>query len=64
MLNKALLAALSLIILSAGMLTAAETKVEGRIYSSWLLNMTDGADSYNKFALERSYVTAKSKITD
>jgi hypothetical protein len=42
----------------------AETKVEGRIYSTWMLDQTDGKDNYNVFDLGRSYVTAKSKLSD
>ena len=43
---------------------SAETKVEGRIYSSWMLNASKGAESYNTFDLGRSYITVKSKLSD
>lgn len=54
---------------------AVETTVEGRIYSSWWMNMTDTTrmlDStsaidykgWNQFSLDRSYVTIKSKLSD
>ncbi len=64
MLRKVLLTALILAALKAGTSLAADTKLEGRVFGSWSLNMTEGADSYNKFGLERSYITAKSKIGD
>ncbi len=43
---------------------AAETKVEGRIYNNWTLNTTEGANNFNNFDLSRSYLTAKSKLSD
>jgi len=43
---------------------SADTKVEGRIYADWMLNSTRGADNYNTFELGRSYLTAKSKLSD
>ncbi|NLI16082.1 MAG: hypothetical protein GX409_07350 [candidate division Zixibacteria bacterium] len=53
---------------------AVETTVEGRIYSSWWMNLTDTTmthDSatvdlkgWNQFSLDRSYVTIKSKLSD
>jgi hypothetical protein len=53
---------------------AVETTVEGRIYSSWWMNMTDTTMAYdssaidlkgwNQFSLDRSYVTVKSKLSD
>jgi hypothetical protein len=53
---------------------AAETKVEGRIYSSWWMYMNDSTfvedetavdqKGFNQFSLDRSYITLKSKLTD
>ncbi len=43
---------------------AAETTVHGRLYSHWMMDMSDGAGSYNDFALSRAYVTVKSKLSD
>ena len=43
---------------------AAETKVHGRLYSSWMLNTSDSADSENEFGVGRAYVTVKSKLSD
>ncbi len=57
---------------------AAETKVEGRIYGSWSMFLSEGTSrvisngdtSYvdlkgsNQFSLDRSYMTLKSKLTD
>lgn len=43
---------------------AAETKVHGRLYTHWGLDVTSDADGANEFALGRSYVTVKSKLSD
>ena len=43
---------------------AAETKVNGRLYAHWMMDLSDGADSYNEFGLSRAYVTVKSKLSD
>lgn len=54
---------------------AVETTVEGRIYSSWWMNLTDTTmridtnsvmdyKGWNQFSLDRSYVTIKSKLSD
>jgi hypothetical protein len=53
---------------------AAETKVEGRLYGSWWMYMTDTVyvvdgeaidfKGWNQFSLDRSYVTVNSKLTD
>ncbi len=53
-----------LIVLAAIAAFAAETKVEGRIYDTWMLNTSAAANDYNTFSLDRSYVTAKSKLSD
>jgi len=54
-----------------GSIWAAETKVEGRIYSTWSMYLNDtvsveGIDlkGSNQFSLDRSYMTLKSKLTD
>lgn len=66
----------ALIILAAGMLfansaSAAETKVEGRIYATWWMYLNDtvfvnnvNQKGWNQFALDRSYMSMKSKLTD
>ncbi len=56
--------ALSAALLSSASLQAADTKVNGRVYSNWMMDLTDGADSYNEFAVSRAYVTVKSKLSD
>ncbi len=67
--------ALMAVMVIAGTSMAIETTVEGRIYSSWWMNMTDTTmmvDSatavdykgWNQFSLDRSYVTIKSKLSD
>ena len=43
---------------------AAETSVKGTIYADWMLNMTDGADNYNAFTVDRAYFGAESKLSD
>ncbi|MEW6411685.1 MAG: hypothetical protein AB1483_04325 [Candidatus Zixiibacteriota bacterium] len=42
----------------------AETTVGGRIYADWMMDLTDGAESYNVFELSRVYVDVKSKLSD
>ncbi len=64
MLKQFVVSALMMLTVIATASFAAETKVEGRIYSNWTLNTTDGADNYNNFDLGRSYVTVKSKLSD
>ncbi|OGC92414.1 MAG: hypothetical protein A2W25_17070 [candidate division Zixibacteria bacterium RBG_16_53_22] len=56
---------------ATGSIWAAETKVEGRIYSTWSMYLNDtvsvdGVDlkGSNQFSLDRSYMTLKSKLTD
>ncbi|MEA1980144.1 MAG: hypothetical protein U9N54_04135 [candidate division Zixibacteria bacterium] len=44
--------------------SAAETKLNGRLYTNWNLDMTDGAESANSFNVERAYMTIKSKLSD
>jgi len=43
---------------------AADTKVNGRLYAHWMMDLSDGADSFNDFGLSRAYVTVKSKLSD
>ena len=43
---------------------AADTKVNGRLYADWNMDMTDGADNANSFNINRAYVTVKSKLSD
>ena len=52
------------ILLSPIAVNAAETKLEGRIYTGWWLNSGAGGDGYNAFTLDRSYMTANSKLSD
>ena len=57
---------IGLFVLAVGGTTAmaAETTVNGRLYADWMLNMSDGAGSYNKFDITRAYVTVRSKLSD
>ena len=53
---------------------AAETTVEGRIYATWAMRMSEGYTTidgnvvdlkgFSKFSIDRSYVTVKSKLSD
>jgi hypothetical protein len=56
--------ALALLAASFGGANAADTKVNGRLYASWGMDMTDGADNANEFGLDRAYITVKSKLSD
>lgn len=44
--------------------TAADTKVQGRLYANWNIDLTDGAESANSFNIKRAYVTIKSKLSN
>jgi hypothetical protein len=61
--KRAILAVALLVTLATGV-TAAETTVNGRLYAHWMMDMSEGADSYNEFGLSRAYVTVKSKLSD
>lgn len=43
---------------------ATETKVSGRLYAHWMMDLTDGGGNANEFALSRAYVTVRSKLSD
>jgi len=43
---------------------AADTKVNGRVYAHWMMDLSDEADSFNDFGLSRAYVTVGSKLSD
>lgn len=43
---------------------AAETSIKGTIYSTWMMNYTDGADHANAFSIDRAYFGAESKLSD
>lgn len=53
-----------LAIAAASAVTAAETSVKGTIYTTWMLNKTDGQDNYNAFSVDRAYFGAESKLSD
>jgi len=55
---------LMLAIVVAGTTFAAETSVKGTIYTTWMLNKTDGQDNYNAFSVDRAYFGAESKLSD
>ena len=42
---------------------SADTKVSGRLYSYWGMDLTDGSGNANEFALGRAYLTVKSKLS-
>lgn len=43
---------------------AADTKVQGRLYSQYEYQLSDAADGANEFSLGRAYLTVKSKLSD
>ncbi len=64
-LKKLTLTIMAMLVL--GMFTfanAADTKVNGRLYADWNLDMSDGAESANSFNVNRAYVTVKSKLSE
>jgi len=44
--------------------TASETKVGGRLYADWHLDVSDKGDDANSFNLTRTYIDIKSKISE
>jgi hypothetical protein len=58
------LLSLLVIVMGASSAFAAETSVKGTVYSTWMLNQTDGADNYNAFTIDRAYFGAESKLSD
>ena len=52
------------IVLMAGSVFTAETSVKGTIYTTWMMNKTDGFDNYNAFTIDRAYFGAESKLSD
>ena len=43
---------------------ASHVKVGGKIVTHYEMDLTEGADKANEFAIKRVYITAKAKITD
>ncbi|MCH7690425.1 MAG: hypothetical protein IIA17_05205 [candidate division Zixibacteria bacterium] len=41
-----------------------DTKVSGRLFSYWGMDLTDGSASANEFGLGRAYLTVKSKLSE
>ena len=62
--RKSLVFAVMFIAILGVSISASETTVKGKIYGHWMMDMTDGADSFNEFGLTRSYITAKSKLSE
>ena len=55
---------IAFILVATAGINAAETEVNGRLYTYWNMDLTDGSDNFNEFALDRAYVTVKSKLSD
>ena len=49
---------------ASSVINAADTKVSGRLFSYWSMNLTDGSGNANEFALGRAYLTVKSKLSE
>lgn len=45
-------------------INAADTKVSGRLHSHWMMDLSDGAESFNAFEITRAYIDVKSKLSD
>ena len=41
-----------------------DTKVSGRLFSYWGMDLTDGSASANEFGLGRAYLPIKSQLSD
>jgi hypothetical protein len=62
--KKFVIAGLFILTICAATTMAAETTVHGRLFAHWMMNMSDGAGSYNDFGLSRAYVDVNSKLSD
>ena len=51
------------IALAADAPEAPTVEVNGLVFAHWGLDLSDGAEAYNEFALDRAYLGAKAKIT-
>ena len=61
---KNLILAISVCFLTtASVVKADDTKVSGRLYSYWGMDISDGGDNANEFALGRAYLTVRSKLS-
>lgn len=52
------------ILTTAASLQAAETKVGGRLFADWMMDLSNGADNANEFNVTRTYIDIKSKLSD
>ncbi|PJA30319.1 MAG: hypothetical protein CO189_00330 [candidate division Zixibacteria bacterium CG_4_9_14_3_um_filter_46_8] len=43
---------------------SAETSLKGTIFANWMMDLSEGADNYNAFMIERAYLGAESKLSD
>lgn len=44
--------------------SAVETTLKGTAYIDWMMDLSDGAENYNRFGIGRAYFTAASKFSD
>ncbi|UCG61490.1 MAG: hypothetical protein JSV52_14420 [Candidatus Zixiibacteriota bacterium] len=52
------------VLLITAKVNAAETNIGGNLFAHWMMDLSDEADSFNEFALERAYVDIKSTLSD
>ncbi len=62
--KKFFIAGLFILAVCAATTMAAETTVHGRLFAHWMMDMSDGAGSYNAYDVSRAYVTVQSKLSD
>lgn len=62
--NRVVMVTILAVLLIGASSRAAETKVQGRIYTHWEYDMSEGAGGANSFELGRAYVTVKSSLSD
>jgi hypothetical protein len=61
---KRIVIALMLVALASNVSFAAETEVGGTLYTTYMMNLSDGADDANAFSVDRAYVNIKSKLSE
>ena len=47
--KTAIAVVITMVLAVAAGINAADTKVNGRLYTHWMMDMSDGAESYNEF---------------
>lgn len=53
-----------LILAASNSANAADTKINGLLFTEWRLNTSEGSNNENEFGISRAYITVKSKLSE